>query len=144
MQRQRHKLRCWKHSDYAITKQRIRNPNYRYMKRLFVITTLCFATACSDRPTPGTGAVVGGISGAGVGAIVGSEFGSPGAGAAIGAATGAGVGAVVGSQSPDKQEVIEYQEDYIANQQKEIYRQGKELDQIKRQRYWDQRLQQHK
>lgn len=120
------------------------------MRKIFCVraaAVLCAATlavmGCSSNPTPESGAVVGGVSGGAVGAIVGHDLGNTGAGTVIGAATGAGVGAVVGSQNNDKQQIIEKQQDIIANQQKEIRRQGNDLTQIKRQQYWDERLKQH-
>lgn len=116
--------------------------SYMRLFCFFVIAVLSLS-ACSDRPSPASGAVVGGVSGAAVGSIVGHDLGSTAAGTAIGAAAGAGVGAVVGSQSNDKQQILDQQQDIIVTQQEEMRRQGKEIDQIKRQQYWDQRLQQH-
>ncbi len=114
------------------------------MNKLFLILLVCSLNACSNNPTPEQGAVVGGVTGAGVGAVVGNQYGSSLGGAAIGAAAGAATGAVVGSQTNDKQQVIDYQQEQLRLQQQQMYEQGKEVNQIKRQKYWDQRLQEHK
>jgi osmotically inducible lipoprotein OsmB len=55
---------------------------------------------CSGAPltTREKGTLVGGVVGAGGGAIIGSTVGAPGAGAAIGGALGAGTGYVIGNQ----------------------------------------------
>ncbi|MBN8549843.1 MAG: hypothetical protein J0M12_11060 [Deltaproteobacteria bacterium] len=56
------------------------------------------------------------------------------------------VGATVAgkNQKVEKKQVIEYQEDILQGQEKQAYEQGKELDQIKRQEYWDQKLQKYR
>ena len=114
------------------------------MKKLFLAVFALALLSCSDRPTPEQGAVVGGVTGAGVGAVVGNQYGSSLGGAAIGAAAGAATGAVVGSQTDDKQQVIDYQEQQIQLQQRQMRDQGKDVTRIKRQKYWDERLQDHK
>lgn len=64
-------------------------------------------TGCETKA--GTGALVGGAAGAGLGAIVGNQsHGRGGAGALIGGAVGAGVGALVGNEM-DKQDREEQQ-----------------------------------
>ena len=116
------------------------------MKLIRITAVACILLAvasCSSNPTPEGGAVVGGIAGAGAGALVGHDLGNTGAGALVGAAAGAGVGAVVGSQDNDKQEIIDKQNDIIAQQNREKIRQRREVDQIRRQQYWDEKLQKY-
>jgi hypothetical protein len=63
---------------------------------------LLFSTlGCQSPYRADRGAVVGGLGGAGLGALVGSASGHPGAGAAIGAAAGALSGAAVGGALDD-------------------------------------------
>lgn len=50
------------------------------------------------------GAVAGGLGGAAVGAIVGSQSGNAGAGAVIGGAAGAGAGGVIGNELDKNEE----------------------------------------
>ncbi len=60
---------------------------------------------CSGAPltTREKGTLLGGVIGAGGGAIVGSTVGAPGAGAAIGGALGAGTGYVIGNHLQNEQ-----------------------------------------
>jgi outer membrane protein with glycine zipper len=60
---------------------------------------ILMASGCqSPQTTAGQGALFGGATGAGVGAIIGHQFHATGAGAAIGAVAGATTGAVVGGK----------------------------------------------
>jgi outer membrane lipoprotein SlyB len=56
------------------------------------------ATGCKSPYRSDQGALLGGLGGAGVGAIVGKQLGNTGAGAAIGALTGAVAGGVIGNE----------------------------------------------
>ena len=47
------------------------------------------------------GAAIGGLGGAGVGALIGSQSGNTGTGALIGGAVGAGSGALIGNELDD-------------------------------------------
>ena len=60
-------------------------------------TNTVFASSCYYGPGAQTGTVAGGLIGAGVGTIVGSQSGRPLEGAAVGGAIGAVGGAVLGS-----------------------------------------------
>lgn len=62
-------------------------------------------SACG--PNTSTGAVAGGLIGAGAGAIIGNQSGRPLEGAAIGGAIGAGSGALLGN-AKDKREEQQY------------------------------------
>ena len=63
---------------------------------------------CAENQTRiGEGAGIGGILGAGVGAIIGHQSGNGGAGALIGGAVGAGSGALIGSQITKNPPVME-------------------------------------
>jgi hypothetical protein len=65
---------------------------------VFVASGVClFAAGCASPYYTDRGAALGGVGGAGVGALIGSASGHPGAGALIGAATGALGGAAVGA-----------------------------------------------
>ena len=114
------------------------------MKRVLLILAVLCSPGCSDRPSPESGAVTGAVVGGAAGAVVGNDLGNTGVGAAAGAVTGATVGAVVGSQNDDKKQIIQYQQEIIHGQQKQVFEQGKELDQIKRQEYWDEKLQKYR
>jgi outer membrane protein with glycine zipper len=59
---------------------------------LLVICAGCYSPYRSDR-----GALVGGVGGAGVGALVGNAVGHPGVGALVGAGVGAASGAAIGA-----------------------------------------------
>ena len=72
--------------------------------------------------------------------MVGHETGNTGAGVAIGAASGAIVGGAVGAEE-DKAELKSLeQEETLRRQQIEIQRQQRELEDIKRQQYHDQKF----
>ena len=72
------------------------------------ITSLFLAGACAVSftacgPNSKEGAVVGGLIGAGAGAIVGAQSGRALEGAAIGGAAGAGSGALIGGAKDDRE-----------------------------------------
>ena len=69
---------------------------------LLVVTTLgiaFFSTSCG--PSAKRGTVLGGIIGAGAGAIIGNQSDRPLEGAAIGGAVGAGAGGLLGGAKDD-------------------------------------------
>ncbi|MDE0821393.1 MAG: hypothetical protein OSA95_09740 [Opitutales bacterium] len=69
---------------------------------ILVVTTLglaFFSTSCG--PSAKRGAVLGGIIGAGAGAIIGHQSDRPLEGAAIGGAVGAGAGGLLGGAKDD-------------------------------------------
>ncbi|MCC6953541.1 MAG: hypothetical protein IT290_05445 [Deltaproteobacteria bacterium] len=76
----------------------------RWSLPLLVITML---SACSSANPERwdkreKGAAIGGLGGAGVWALVGSQSGNAGAGALIGGAVGAGSGALIGNELEDR------------------------------------------
>jgi uncharacterized protein YcfJ len=116
------------------------------MKRIFLKTGLFFylviTTGCENySPTKrDVGAAGGAALGAGLGAIVGSEVGNTGSGLAIGAAAGALVGGVVGhTQDQQDMQTSEHSE-ILQRQQQEIDRQQKEIEDLRRQQYHDDRV----
>ena len=93
-------------------------------------------TGCDRRTYRGEGAAIGGVVGAGTGAAVGSQSGNAGTGAIIGGASGAVVGGAVGSTV--NKETSTAEEDAMAEyQKKQIERQKRELDDIRRQKLYD-------
>ena len=73
---------------------------------ILVVTTLglaFFSTSCG--PSGKRGAVLGGIIGAGAGAIIGHQSDRPLEGAAIGGAVGAGAGGLLGGARDDERRV---------------------------------------
>ena len=78
------------------------------------------------------GVLVGGGLGAATGAIIGATVGAPGAGAAIGGGIGALGGGIVGDQLQGQENRQNVQQRAIEQQNRELYRQRQELEQIKR------------
>jgi hypothetical protein len=107
----------------------------------FVYVTLALVVAsCSGAPASNreAGAVGGAALGAGTGAIVGSQVGHTGGGAAIGAAAGAVAGAVVGDANDNDQEAyVKQRQEVLRLQQKDIERQQREIDDLRRQELHD-------
>lgn len=97
-------------------------------------------SGCSTWSSTEQGAVAGGLVGAGTGAVVGEQLGSAGAGAAIGAGTGAVVGGAVGQSKLDAEERFQAQRETIARQRATIERQNREIQDLKRQQYYNERL----
>ncbi len=76
------------------------------MKKLAILSLLAattLAAGCNTTPTQ-DGAVVGGLLGAGAGAIIGNQSGHAGEGALIGAGAGALTGAIVGDQVDERRQ----------------------------------------
>ncbi|MDB6117073.1 MAG: Glycine-zipper containing OmpA-like rane protein [Verrucomicrobiaceae bacterium] len=73
-------------------------------------------TSCQDMgPNTQTGAVVGGLAGAGIGAIIGNQSGRPLEGAAIGGAAGALGGGAIGNAQDQRNRRAE--DNYYRQQQ---------------------------
>ncbi len=81
-----------------------------------------------DETTQAT--AVGGVMGAGLGAIIGSQTGSAGAGLAIGGVTGAGVGAAIGTSLQERSDNLRAQEELIERQEQRIAANRKSLEQL--------------
>lgn len=67
----------------------------KYISILVLLALLSLVTGCT---TTQEGAVIGGLGGAGLGAIIGNQSGHAAGGAAIGGVAGAVAGALIGSQ----------------------------------------------
>ena len=76
------------------------------------------------------GTLGGGVLGGGTGAIVGAAVGHPLAGAAIGGALGAGTGYVVGSSLQSQEVSSQQQQGQIQNQQQQIESQRRQIQQL--------------
>lgn len=70
-----------------------------------VLAGICAASFTACGPNSKEGAVVGGLIGAGAGAIIGHQSGRGLEGAAIGGAAGAGTGALIGGAKDDREEL---------------------------------------
>ena len=83
---------------------------------LLTAATLLNLTSCQNAgPNTNTGAVIGGLGGAGVGAIIGNQSGRPLEGAAIGGALGALGGAAIGNAQDQRN--AQQQQQYYQQQQ---------------------------
>ncbi|MGH7966084.1 MAG: glycine zipper domain-containing protein [Candidatus Binatia bacterium] len=92
---------------------------------------LLLTAGCSEPlSTREKGTLIGGVGGAGAGALIGSAVGSPGAGAAIGGALGAGGGALVGDQLQGQERDQQRLENELSAQDREIRRQRQELERL--------------
>jgi len=69
----------------------------------------CYGEPLSTREK---GTLIGGVAGAGAGALVGSAVGAPGAGAAIGGLGGAAVGYGIGNHIQNQQDERAYRNGY--------------------------------
>jgi phage tail tape-measure protein len=102
---------------------------------LFAALLLSTAIGCSggSLTTREKGAGIGALGGAAAGGIIGATVGHPGAGAAIGGALGLGAGALVGDQMQGQEIKQTDQQRQINNNQAELDRQRRELEQLKKQ-----------
>ena len=108
-----------------------------YIARLvFVLAATFFLMACSGRPlsTREKGTLLGGVVGAGSGAIIGSAVGAPGAGAAIGGALGAGTGYVVGNSLQNNEIAIRHTQSQVSSQQRELSAQRQQIRALQQER----------
>jgi uncharacterized protein YcfJ len=102
------------------------------MKRIFLSVCLLAVAACTEPgEMTGVGAATGGIVGAGLGAIIGSQTGDAGSGIAIGAVAGAGAGAAVGNVLEAQDQAIRQQDEAIERQEQVIRAQRGEIDQLR-------------
>lgn len=83
------------------------------------------------------GAVAGAVLGAGAGAVVGAPGGHAGTGAAIGGLAGAATGTVVGDAQDVQEKRSPAQDVIMEKQEKIIKQQAQEIDDVKRQRFYD-------
>ena len=95
--------------------------------RMLIGSLISFSSwGCQNMNKTQQGAVLGGAGGAGLGAIIGHQFGATGAGAAIGALAGTAGGALAGNsadeadESARKTQQIRHQQHVAAAQQREM------------------------
>jgi phage tail tape-measure protein len=100
-----------------------------------LIATLASGCAGGALTTREKGAGIGALGGAAAGGIIGSAVRHPGAGAAIGAALGLGAGALVGDQLQGRENVASEQDRRINENEQEILRQRRELEEMRRREY---------
>lgn len=99
---------------------------------VFVVIALligCSQPLTTRQKSTGVGALLGGATGA----LVGAAIGKPGAGAAIGTAFGAGTGALAGDKLQQRDTEIAQQEGQIQRQSQELARNRQLLEELKRQ-----------
>ena len=98
----------------------------------FVVVVLlvgCSQPLTTRQKSAGVGALLGGATGA----LVGAAVGSPGVGAAIGTALGAGTGALVGDKLQRRDTEVAQQEGQIQRQSQDLARNRQLLEELKRQ-----------
>ena len=98
----------------------------------FVVVVLlvgCSQPLTTRQKSAGVGALLGGATGA----LVGAAVGSPGVGAAIGTALGAGTGALVGDRLQQRDTEVTQQEEQIQRQSQDLARNRQLLEELKRQ-----------
>jgi uncharacterized protein YqgC (DUF456 family) len=100
-----------------------------------LVATLAAGCAGGALTTREKGAGVGALGGAAAGGIIGSAVRHPGAGAAIGAALGLGAGALIGDQLQGRENVSSEQDRRIYENEQEILRQRRELEEMRRREY---------
>jgi uncharacterized protein YcfJ len=107
------------------------------------LSAIALLAGCSgNTPTRNRDVAVGTVIGAGAGALVGADSGNSGTGAVVGGATGAVVGSLV-TDEKNNAEVIEAQQEILTRQQAEIERQRRELKDLERQQYHNDKLRQY-
>lgn len=89
------------------------------------------------------GALGGAAVGAGAGAVLGSTVGKAGAGAAVGAGTGAVAGALIAEGDDDYETKKRKQEAIMKQQELELQKQDRRIEDLKRQQYHNERLKQY-
>lgn len=121
--------------------------NQRYVRRgagVIMVLLLCGVVGCaSERPMTRSeqGALIGGATGAGVGAAVGNRVGGTSAGgAAVGAVAGAATGAMIGDSEESYESTVELQHEILQRQGKELERQDREVEDLKRQQYHNEQM----
>ena len=103
------------------------------IKMVLAASLIMTMSACTDPgETTSVAAATGGVIGAGLGVIIGSQTGDPGAGLVIGAATGAASGALIGNSIQMQEENIRNQDEAIERQERTIAAQRSELEELRR------------
>ena len=110
----------------------------RYCSAVIIAASLgCTGAPPSNREA---GALGGAALGAGLGAIVGHATHNTGAGIAIGAGAGALAGAAIGNAEDTTNQGIDDQEERLRRQQMEIEKQNREIEDLRRQQYQNDRF----
>lgn len=105
------------------------------MRTRYVVATLgLFAvTGCTEPgETTGMAAATGGVIGAGLGAIVGSQTGDAGTGLVVGAVAGSSAGALVGNAIEAQEKTLKTQDEAIERQERMIASQRAEIEELRR------------
>jgi osmotically inducible lipoprotein OsmB len=86
----------------------------RLMAHVLSMLMMLAVLGCYGQPlsTREKGTLLGGVAGAGAGALIGSAVGHPGAGAAIGGVGGAAVGYGIGNHMQNEQDQRAYRNGY--------------------------------
>jgi tetratricopeptide (TPR) repeat protein len=97
---------------------------------LFSVNTI---SGCATEPgqTTGIGALAGGVLGAGLGVIVGSQTGDPGTGLALGAVAGSAAGSIFGNELQARQEDLGMQDELLRRQEDTLRAQRKQLEELR-------------
>ena len=102
-------------------------------KFAIALAALVLISGCYGQPlsTREKGTLAGGILGGGTGAIIGAAVGHPGAGAAIGGALGAGTGMMIGNELQNIELVQRSTRRHVWRQQRELRHQRHEIEQLR-------------
>jgi phage tail tape-measure protein len=111
-----------------------RQYNSKIVLSMALVATLVTGCAGGAMTTREKGAGIGALGGAAAGGIIGSAVRHPGAGALIGGALGLGAGALIGDQLQGRENQAANQDQQINQNQLELERQRRELEELKRTR----------
>jgi tetratricopeptide (TPR) repeat protein len=107
----------------------------KVMKRGYIALVACgfLVSGCTEPgETTGLAAATGGVIGAGLGAIVGSQTGDAGTGLVVGAVAGSGAGALVGNAIEAQEKTLKTQDEAIERQERVIATQRAEIEELRR------------
>ena len=110
---------------------RIGLPVSIFSKGIVFLATVALFACTEPGQTTAVGATAGGVLGAGLGAIVGSQTGNAGAGLAIGTLAGAGTGALIGNTLEAQDKAIRAQDEALERQQQVIAAQRREIKELR-------------
>ena len=110
--------------------------------RRFLTCTLALAVSACGASNRDQDAAAGAMVGGSGGAVIGNQSGSPIGGAIIGAGAGAIVGASVGASQDEAEANKDKGREVLDRQKKVVDRQRQELEDIERQKRYDQRFEQ--
>src|SRR4029434_3246305 len=106
----------------------------RTLTTILLVSLVAFSVGCSEPlTTREKGAGIGTLTGAGLGAIIGSATGNAGAADGIGVSVALIGGALIGDQMQARQKQDQAVQQQLSAQQAEIQRQNQELQQLKAQ-----------